>query len=405
MYRSVNQEYEVYIAESDGDNRRRLGDKQVWWLLTLLNREDEDSWLSLPAYRPLMNAIADHNSMRATGCRPGCPLPATHVVVRRRCECRKGDVLFRLVHESELKMSHRLVEEIVDGVREAFEGGGAVLITNSTTSYYPGIRSVGRDVDPLEIEVGKRAAEAVRYPLWVSIARNLRRARETGQALLMENLSGGEVLDYVTHNAAFCEGVPEEADRRLDPQEHEVAVFGVHGWSVFDTLNPTLRIAVWLSESATWAKQAAEGNSIIGLRFWSLDYDGPVTLRGSFGAAWTSPRLTATCDKLHSAPDSEHTCGIYAILRDGVQPELSSAGFWRYGTPTFGLVSCSGKVIVHERGVRSRHATCRLLIVSDEDKRQLILANLPAWRETRVLTYDEALRAIEAGLPASELMK
>jgi hypothetical protein len=388
--------YEVYIPESDGENRRRLGDKQAWMMNLLLDSKRDDRWLALPPYQPLMNAIADHNSMRASGCRPGCPLPATHVVVRRRCECRKGDVVFKLVHESELQVSPRLVEEIADGVREAFEGGAAVLITNST---YPLVKSVGRD-DPLEIEVGKRAAEAVRYPLWVSIARNLRRARHTGQALLMENLSGGEVLDYVTSNAAFCEGVPEEADRRLAPQEHEVAVFGVHGWTVHDTLNSTLRIGVWLSESATWVKQAAAGHSpIIGLRFWSLDYDGPVTLRGSFGAAWTSPRHTATCDKLHSAPESDHTCGIYAILRDGVH------SFWRYGRSTFGLVSCSGKVIVHERGVRSRHATCRLLVVSDEDKRSLILANSPAWRETRVITYEEALRAIEAGLPASELMK
>jgi len=397
--------YEVYIPESGGDNHRRLGDKQVWWLLTLLNREDEDRWLALPPYKPLMNAIADHNSMRASGCRPGCPLPRTHVVARRRCECRKEEALFKLVHESELQVSHRLVGEIVDGVHEAFEEGRAVLITNSTTSYYPVVRSVGRD-DPLEIEVGKRAAEAVRHPLWVSIARNLRRAGHTGQALLIENLSGGEVLDYVTHNAAFCEGVPEDADRRLNPQKYEVAIFGVHGWTVHDTLNPALRIGVWLSGSATWVKQAAAGHSpIIGLRFWSLDYNGPVTLRGSFGAAWTSPRHTATCDRLHSAPEGDHTCGVYAVLRDGVQPELSSTAFWRYGNPIIGLVSCSGKVIVHERGVRSRHATCRLLVVSDEDRRNVILANSPAWRETRVITYQEALRAIEAGLPASELMK
>jgi hypothetical protein len=183
-----------------------------------------------------------------------------------------------------------------------------------------------------------------------------------------------------------------------EPNFRTTVVFhhGTRGFSlhrVTEEDEPFMAICSWLFSSTTPRRWVAPDVPLIGYRAWAFTLNRDLVGRRS--QLWDTPFMQARC----LGSDGEyHTCGIYATLREGYPDN------WSYA-PALGLVSPGrGRVVIHGRGFRMASCIVRLLIVPDMYHIERFLARYPAWRETRILTYEQALDAMNHGIEASELM-
>lgn len=93
------------------------------------------------------------------------------------------------------------------------------------------------------------------------------------------------------------------------------------------------------------------------LRTFRLADDGallPITGAGG-DKAWPSGLAEATCNTgaVHQAPDPNCTCGFYSY---GHKDWVESTGVYAWSHLVLGVIECSGRIVVGEKGVRAQNA-------------------------------------------------
>lgn len=159
-----------------------------------------------------------------------------------------------------------------------------------------------------------------------------------------------------------------------------------------------------------------------GFRRWTLRTpdDGPMELRSPhYDFSWRRPEYAASCltvqgalkkheeNAPHRPPEHDCQCGFYSYFE---VPEPSHYwGFWGYTVGNLiGLIVATGKIQLHETGMRSERVKVIALTPTREDdlpKLERFLAQ-PGWEAVHIVPVDELpALAPEFGspVPANEI--